>query len=460
MEQRTKACVPELQMDTEGMTARLKLHPNVTGQKFTVNELKDWLIYKNVKTGIVEDALHDMVVQGIYGIFMEVARGKEPVKGKDGHFIFYVKNPENEKGPKELDNGEVEYVHTKEYTIVEEGDLLAEYVPATNGEYGYTIDNTMRVPMRGKELPRLKGRGFRIEEGKYYAAAHGKVEITEIGMQVTNLLEIPGDLDINYGHVKFDGDVYIRGDVKSGMEIKAAGNVDIKGHVGNCVIEAGKNITINNGMQGKFSGRLKAGGNITCKFFENSKAVAGGDITVRSVLHSNLAAEGKIKVEGRESIVLGGSVYAVRGMEISEAGNQMEVPTKLAAGVLPAMMKRNAELLAMIKKVEEEVELLDKSARIMERITHTKVAKETANRRRKIIQAKIIKATELKKYKEEKLRSEELINSGKKARITVEKIIFPGCMVEISGNRIEIKEQIKHVKFVLKDGNIEAALLY
>ena len=48
-----------------------------------------WLIYKNVKTGIVEDALHDMVVQGIYGIFMEVARGKEPVKGKDGHFIFY-----------------------------------------------------------------------------------------------------------------------------------------------------------------------------------------------------------------------------------------------------------------------------------------------------------------------------------------------------------------------------------
>lgn len=460
MEQRTKTCIPEIQLDAEMMTARLKLRPNAKGQEFTVKELKDWLIYKNVKTGIMEDAILGIITQELYDIFVEVARGKEPVKGKDGYFIYHVQNPLNEKGPKQLDNGEVEYVHTKEYTIVEEGDLLAEYIPPTNGEYGYTIDNTMRSPVRGKELPKLKGKGFRIEEGRYYAAAHGKVEITEWGMQITNLLEIPGDVDINYGHVKFDGDVYIRGDVKSGMEIQATGNVEIKGHVGNCMVEAGKNITIYNGMQGKFSGKLKAGGDIVCKFFENSKAVAGGDIIVRSVLHSNLAAEGKVKIEGRESVVLGGSLYAVRGLEISEAGNEMEVPTKLAAGVLPAMMKRNTELHAMIKKVEEEVDLLDRSARIMERMTQTKVAKETANRRRKIIQAKIIKSAELRKYQEEKLRSEELIQNGRNANITVEKIIFPGCRVEIAGTGVEIKEQIKHVKFVLKDGNIQAALLY
>lgn len=460
MEQRTKACIPDILLGTDMMTAKLKLQTDEAGQEFTVKDLKELLVLKNVKTGIVDEAIREMIEHDIYNVYVEIARGKEPVRGKDGYFIFHVQNPDNVEGPKLLDNGEVEYVHTREYTIVEEGDLLAEYIPATNGEYGYTIDNTMRTPVRGKELPTLKGRGFRIEEGKYYAALHGKAELTERGIQITNLLEVAGDVDINYGHIQFDGDVNIRGDVKSGMMIKATGNVEIKGHVGNCFIEAGKNITIYNGMQGKFSGKLKAGGDISCKFFENSQAVAGGNIIVRTVLHSTLEAEGKVKVEGRESIVLGGSVHAVQGLEISEAGNEMEVPTKLVAGVLPGTMARNAELVSIIRKIEEEVALLDKAARIMERMTQTKVTRETAGRRMKIIQAKVIKTTELKKYREEKIRSEALISSGKDADVTIQNVIFPGCRVEIAGIGTDVKETLKHVKFVLRDGNIEAALLY
>lgn len=460
MEQRTKPCIPEILLETDMMAAKLKLHLDGTGREFTMKELKELLVLKNVKTGIVEEAIHKMIEHDIYDVYVEVARGKVPVRGKDGYFIFHVQNPDNAESPKLLDNGEVEYIHTKQYTIVDEGELLAEYVPATNGEYGYTIDNAMRTPIRGKDLPTLKGKGFRMDEGKYYAVLHGKVELTERSIQITNLLEVPGDVDINYGHIQFDGDVNVRGDVKSGMMIKVTGNVEIKGHVGNCLIEAGKNIIISNGMQGKFSGKLKAGGDISCKFFENSQAVAGGNIVVRTVLHSKLEAEGKVKVEGRESLVLGGSVHAVQGLEISEAGNEMEVPTELVAGILPGTMARNAELTSMIKKIEEEVALLDKAARIMERMAQTKVTKETASRRRKIIQAKVIKATELKKYKEEKIRNEALINSGKDADVKIQNIIFPGCHVEIAGIRMEVKETLKHVKFVLKDGNMEAALLY
>ncbi|MGN0153985.1 MAG: DUF342 domain-containing protein [Lachnospiraceae bacterium] len=460
MEQRTKTCIPDVLVAADRMTAKLKLHLDDGGQEFTISELKDFMTVKDVKTGIDENAIGEMIAHDLYDVYVEVARGKAPVKGKDGHYIFHVQNPENEEGPKILENGEVEYVHTKEYTIVNEGDLLAEYVPATNGEYGYTIDNAMQTPIRGKELPTLKGKGFRMEDGKYYATMHGKIEITEQGMRITNLLEVPGDVDISYGHIRFDGDVNIRGDVKSGMMIIVTGNVEIKGHVGNCFIEAGKNIIIYNGMQGKFSGRLVAGGDISCKFFENAKAKAGGDIKVRSVLHSELEAEGKVTVEGRESLVLGGSVHAVQGLEINEAGNQMEVPTKLVAGVLPQTMQRNGELAVIIKKIEDEVELLDKAARVMERMTQTKVTKETANRRMKIIQAKVIKTTELKKYKEEKIRSEALISSGKDACVVVQNVIFPGCRVEIAGTGIDVKEQLKHVKFLLRDGNMEAALLY
>ena len=254
MEVSTRLCIPEIVISDDKMSAKMKLCLNDNGNRWTSEELKTLIISKNVKTGISESAICDVLKNEIYDIYIEIARGKEPVPGKEGYYVYHVANPEKEDTPTEREDGTVEYVHTTAHTVVEKGDLLAEYVPATNGEYGYTVDNSMLAPKRGTELPRLKGKGFYHEDGKYYAASHGMVEITERGFRITNLLEVNGDVDINYGHIDFDGDVNIRGDVKSGMMVKAAGNIEIKGHVGNCMIEAGKNITVHNGMQGKFSG--------------------------------------------------------------------------------------------------------------------------------------------------------------------------------------------------------------
>lgn len=460
MELVTKECIPEIILSQDMMSAKLKLRLDHGGQCLNVEDLVELLRAKNVKTGIMKDSISDMIVHDIYDVAVEVATGKAPVKGKDGYFVFHVKNPENQTGPRELDDGSVEYISTTEYTIVEPDQLLAEYIPATNGEYGFTIDNAMRTPMRGKELPPLKGKGFRVEDKKYYSNIHGKVDVTDIGIYITNVLEVKGDVDISYGHINFDGDVNIRGDVKSGMIVKASGDVTISGHVGNSYVEAGKNINLNNGMQGKFAGKFKAGGDIFCKFFENSQAMAGGNITVRSVLNSKLEAEGKVLVEGRDAVVLGGSVHAIQGMNIAEAGNEMEVSTTLVAGVLPKTLRRGTELDELIAKVEGEVDLLDRSAKILERMAQTKVAKGSDNRRMKIIQAKVIKTTELKQYQEEKIRIEAMISSGKDASIIIQNVVHPGCRIEIAGSGVTVREELKHVKFVLRNGNIEAALVY
>lgn len=460
MELSTRLCIPEITISNDKMSVRMKLCLNDNGSIWTMEELKNLIRSKNVKTGIQESAICDIVKNEIYDISVEVARGKEPVSGRDGYFIYHVSVPKVADTPKEREDGTVEYVHTAAHTVVEKGDLLAEYVTATNGEYGYTVEHSMLPPKRGKELPRLKGKGFYCEDGKYYAANHGMVQITEKGLRVTNLLEVNGDVDINYGHIDFDGDVKIRGDVKSGMNVRATGNIEIKGHIGNCMVEAGKSIIVQNGMQGKFSGKLVAGGDIECKFFENAQAIAKGNILVRSVMNSHLETEGKVTVEGKDSVVLGGSVHAVQGMELTQVGNHTEIETLLVAGVLPGVLKRNEELNELIQKVEGEVDLLERSAKVLERITNTNITKETNNRRRKVIQAKVMKSAELKRYQMEKVRGEALMNSGKNANVVIQKVIFPGCRVEIASVGIDVKQELKHVKFVLRDGNIEAALLY
>lgn len=459
MSERTKPCIPEVSVSQDMMTVKLRLNLKNDGPQFDLAELKELLRSHDVKAGIMDEAIEEMIAHDIYGAFVDVARGKQPEKGQDGSYVFHFENASDETGPKELEDGSVEYIHTKEYTIVEEGELLAEYVPATNGVYGYTVGNQMLSPLRGKELPPLRCKGVRREENKYFALCHGKAEYTDSGIYVTNVLEIKGDADISVGHINFDGDVLITGDVKSGITVKATGNIEIRGHVGNSIVEAGKDITIHNGMQGKFSGRLQAGGDISCKFFENAQATAAGNINVRTVMNSNLETEGKVIVEGKESVVLGGSIYAVQGIDASEVGNEMEIETVLVAGTLPKMLRRDMELAQLIKKTEGEVDLLDRSAKILNRMEQTKVAKETNNRKLKIIQAKVIKTTELKKYQEEKIRSEALIDSGKNAEIVVHKVIYPGCVIEIAGNRLLLKDSLRRSKFVLRDGSVRAILL-
>lgn len=459
-ELRTKPCTPEVLISSDMMSAKLKLHPMEKGQCFTAQDLKEWLAQSKVKAGIIEDAIPNMIEHGIYDIYTEVAVGKVPERGKDGYFIFHVSNADNSSGPRLLDDGSVEYVRVMEYSMVEENQLLAEYVPATFGIYGYTVGNDMRMPQKGSEQGPLRGRGFRIEDGKYYASKAGRVEVTDTSINISDVLLIKGDVDRNYGHVNYDGDVIIQGDVRSGMLLKATGSIEIKGHVGNCFVNAGKNITIQQGMQGKFSGKLQAGGDIYCKFFENTSAEAIGDIVVRTSMGSKLQAEGKVIVEGKDSVVIGGSIRAIQGIEIAEAGNEVEVSTVLAAGVLSKTLKRNEEVKKLIAETEKYLQLASDTVKKFESIAPGSLSKEGEEKRLQIIQSKVIKTTELKQLKDEKARIEALIENGRDATIVVNKVIYPGCKIEIAGLPLLVKEKSKHVKFVVRDGKVEASLLY
>ena len=53
------------------------------------------------------------------------------------------------------------------------------------------------------------------------------------------------------------------GNVQSGFSISATGSVVIDGHCEGCQIEAGKDVIIRKGYQGKGEGRIVAGGGIT-----------------------------------------------------------------------------------------------------------------------------------------------------------------------------------------------------
>lgn len=420
------------------------------GENETAEGLIDLLNIAGVKSGINKEVIINALDKGLYGVPLLVAEGKAAVDGEDGYFTYTRKPEAKSNSPRINDDGTVDYVVTEEFLVVAKGDVIATYTHATAGEFGYSVDGKLLTPKKGKEQTPLRGKGFVVEDNQYIADIDGKLDLGNKTITISPILEIHSDVDISTGHIDFLGDIIIRGDITSGMKVKSGGAIMVYGHVGAALVIAAKDITIKKGVQGKEKGKLDAGGDIVGTFFEKVNIRAKGTIVANSIMDCYVEAGGLIKVTGKQGLILGGTIDSIEGVEAKTVGNEAEVITRVKAGITEKMLARHSELSELITKVNGEMDLLDRSAKIFERMEKTKVTKETENRRMKIIRAKVIKDTELKGYIKSFAEICEDISRGKDAVILVRGIVYRGTRVEVRGVRYNVRETSKDVVFRLR----------
>lgn len=440
-----------VRISDDRMSATFKIPLPNDDTNLTVDEIIDILKSAGVNAGIDKECITKTLEEGRYEEEIIVARGKEPIHGRDGYFTFKQLEQKSEK-PHINEDGSVRYIRTEEFLIVNEGEEIATYTPASIGEFGYMIDSQILMPKKGKDIPPLRGKGFTIiDDGKKYIAnTAGKLDISEKTMVVSPVLEIKEDIDISTGHIDFIGDVIVRGDVTSGMKIRANGNVMVYGHVGASHIIADKNITIKRGMQGKERGRLEAGGYIEGTFFERAILTAKDGVIANTLLDCEVDSIGVVKVSGKQGLILGGRVSAIEGIEAKTVGNEAEIISFLSAGVSTEVNVKIAEVTKNIEKVQSEIDLLDRSAKIFEHMEKTQVTKEIQARRMKIVRAKVIKDTELKNCIKNYEYYKWLLELAWDAKIVVTGIIYRGTRVEIMGQRYNVTEIAKDVSLRLR----------
>ena len=78
------------------------------------------------------------------------------------------------------------------------------------------------------------------------ASGHAAVEVRgeEVYASVSPELGIPGNVDETRGDPRFDGDIWVGGDIESGRTVTASGNVEVTGRVFCARIEAGGSICV------------------------------------------------------------------------------------------------------------------------------------------------------------------------------------------------------------------------
>ena len=78
----------QVEISEDDMEAYITLTPEKRDQEFRMDDLKILLKAAGVEHGVLEDVLQKAVSEKRYYEQFTVARGEEPVDGKDGWFVF------------------------------------------------------------------------------------------------------------------------------------------------------------------------------------------------------------------------------------------------------------------------------------------------------------------------------------------------------------------------------------
>lgn len=329
----------EISLDAESMSATLTFKAGYGGKQIKNSDVVNVLKESKVTKGIIKENLINLVkdgakLQGGKSISTEIAKGKISINGKDGYIKYLVGDPvERVMRPKKLDNGNVDMHELGDLIFVKTGRKLAQVIPPTYGTKGFNVIGKVidAVPGENFSLEESEGSSFLDENNNILIASiDGMPKHLDKSVAVNKVLEIE-NIDVGSGNIRFEGSIYVKGDVCEGMELSASEDIIIGGVVESAMISSGGDITIALGIIGRQVSEndelengtvLQAKGNVSAQFVQYADIFSKSDIKVAQYIsHCQIIVEGDLWVGNLNSekadgkifgafIQSGGSVYA------------------------------------------------------------------------------------------------------------------------------------------------------
>lgn len=431
----------------DAMEAEIHLAEPRGRQKYTEKEVLDILKESGVILGIDKEVIKLLLEKERYNEKVVVARGQRPVPGNDGYYDFYFRT-KLPTSPKVLEDGSVDYMNMDYFERVIQGQKLATYHPATPGKGGYTVKGKILIARKGKEEPVLRGTGFIVLEDKvtYVSILNGKITIAGYYMEISKLHIINGDVTYTTGNITFDGDLIVRGCVRSGVTLRTKGNIEIEGNVESANLIADADILVKQGVQAGGSGFIRAKGDIIGKFFEAVVIETDGDIRANYILNCDITTKGKVIVSGKKGILAGGRTRAIQGVDAFEVGNYAQLSTVIESGLTRSFFEKYNEMEKRLIKIRSEIETFQDGIRRFER-TYTKEQLKDISVYDKIKLAHEMKLEELEEGLDHKAAFEKEMEKMSNATITAKGRAHPGIYVIIDRIPLRLMETVENITF-------------
>ncbi len=202
--------------------------------------------------GINESQIQKAIDASIPSTF-EIATGQAPTKGSDGWVELKV-DVEMKKGPKERENGKVDFREIITIPNVNRGQVIGIIHPHIQGEPGYTVTNETILPKKVFPTIFIAGTGVVKVGDKIVATQSGRPHLERRGqllrVKILQKLTHKGNIDLSSGNIRFSGDVEILGEVENNMTVEAEGDIYVKKTVTNATLTSSGAIRSNGSIIG------------------------------------------------------------------------------------------------------------------------------------------------------------------------------------------------------------------
>ena len=448
---------PRVRITHDEMEAFLKIpEPVDEDEEYEIAEILRIIEEAGVRFGIQKGNIEQMLQTKTYNVERKIAEGVKVVNGVDGFYDFQFETNLSRK-PKRKADGTVDYWSVHAVEVVKAGQVIAEYHEPIEGSNGMTVRGKILPCKKGRPLPILTGRGFdRSSDNKTYVAnIDGKIDMQKSRIMISPVYEVEGDVGLKTGNIDFRGDIIIHGNVPSGAVVKATGSITIDGTVEGSIIIANKDVIIRGGMLGGSKGLINTKGSLNVKFLEHAEVKAEGTVTTDAAIDCRIVSNDKVVMQGKRASIIGGVVYAAKGVEAYNFGNSYGIKTEIYTGINKEVKQQLLGLEKNIVEAEDMINKINLGIKQMDDIA-VETGQDMKNdpRRASLLRTKILKQADLANYKQQLSQIQPLLECAHNATVRVFHKAHPGVIIGINDSVLTLDELREMVSFSERDEKI------
>ena len=393
------------------------------------------------------EVVNTLALHKVYDRKYSIAKGTPAVNGIDGYLQYHFNNENLRPKPKILEDGSVDFRQLGLLRLCERGDVLVTSVPARDGQDGQDVTGNV-VPFAPGRAPQPipKGKNTYVSEDGLHLIADvsGQLVIQQGKIHISPCLEIKGNVDNSTGNIDFNGQIVINGNVLTGFEVKATGNIEIHGVCEGAILTTDADIVIGRGAQGMEKAKLTAGGNVTAKFIEGCTVTAEGNIIADSILNSTVNCTGDVILSGKRGLLTGGKLIAGNKLSAKTIGSPMGTTTIIEVGNKPQAILGVKELTKEYDKLRKEFEKVDQAVNLLT----AQQKKGMLNDEKKQLLMKMLNAkmTYREKLNSLQLQIDELNQSitSNAGTVSASNVIQPGVRVTIGNAQLSVRDKMSN----------------